>query len=87
MTKPTHVDKFTPDTLEWKITPGLEMALMHQRHFTTTTPANGEISLTYYKTEISLDFNPVFVFMNTKTRKPERFGLAMAMQLTKGLPN
>lgn len=78
--------KYTPDTLEWQVTPSVEMALLRGRLF--THQHNGQtVYLRYYETEINEQLEPVFVFMDTQTGKQIHCTLELACQLTKGLPN
>ena len=78
--------KYTPDTLEWKATPSIEMALLRGRLF--PHQHNGQtVYLRYFETEINEQLEPVFVFMDTQTGKQIHCSLELACQLTKGLPN
>jgi len=78
--------KYTPDTIEWKVTPSIEMALLRGRLFPHQYKGQ-TVSLRYYETEINEQLEPVFVFVDTQTGKPIHCSLELACQLTKGLAN
>ena len=86
MTKPTHVNKFTPDTIEWKAALSVELLLLKNPvHYVAT---NGTARRArYMDTEINTDLAPVFVFIDIETKKAINLTLENVCQLASGNPD
>ena len=86
MTKPTHVNKFTPDTIEWKAALSVELLLLKTPvHYVAT---NGTARRArYLDTEINTDLAPVFVFIDIETKKAINLTLENVCQLASGKPD